>query len=72
MGVCEICRVLDHRAETCLEGEVVLVNESPSGSENRTEVWMDVGHVDMRKHGMSKAAITYLELEEARVSIEGM
>ncbi|XP_026388225.1 uncharacterized protein LOC113283243 isoform X1 [Papaver somniferum] len=76
--ICEICRVLDHRAEPCVEGQVIVVNDTPSDSEDTAEILMDVdhvghsGHVDMSKDGVSKATITELILEEARGSIEGL
>lgn len=76
--ICELSIVLDHRAELCVEGQVIIVEDTPTGSEGRTEVLMDEefvghsGHVDMSKHGVSKATITSMVLEEARGSIEGM
>ncbi|KAI3964764.1 hypothetical protein MKW92_012874, partial [Papaver armeniacum] len=76
--ICDLCRVMDHRAEPCVEGQVIIVEDTPTGSEDRTEVLMDEelvehsGHVDMSKHGVSKATISALVLEEARGSIEGM
>ncbi|XP_026410735.1 uncharacterized protein LOC113305960 [Papaver somniferum] len=76
--ICQVCKVLDHRVEPCVEGEVVLVSESPSVNEDGAEFWMDVGHVghsgrvDMSNHGVSKATITALQLEEARDSIVGI
>ncbi|KAI3878152.1 hypothetical protein MKW92_037332, partial [Papaver armeniacum] len=75
--ICEIYMVLDHKAKPCVEGEIVVVSESPSVNEDGDEVWMDVGHVghsvhvDMSNHGVSKATISSLQLEEARGSIEG-
>ncbi|XP_026397772.1 uncharacterized protein LOC113293297 isoform X1 [Papaver somniferum] len=74
----QVCRVLDHRVESCIQGEVVLVSESPSVNEDGAEVWIDVGHVGhsghayMSNHGVSKATIVALQLEEARYSIVGI
>ncbi|KAI3845638.1 hypothetical protein MKW92_049581, partial [Papaver armeniacum] len=74
-NICQVCRVLDHRVEPCVEGEVVLVNESPYVNEDGDEAWMDVGHVghrghvDMSNDGVSKETIATLQLEEAKDSI---
>ncbi|KAI3947274.1 hypothetical protein MKW92_001426, partial [Papaver armeniacum] len=76
--ICEICIVLDHRIEPWVDGQVIVVEDIPSGNEDGAETLMEVshvghsGHVDMRKDGVSKATIAALVLEEARGSIEGM
>ncbi|KAI3866584.1 hypothetical protein MKX03_023796, partial [Papaver bracteatum] len=76
--ICDLCRVLDHSSEPCVKGQVIMVNDTPTGSEDRDVILMEVCHVghnvhvDMSKDEVRKATITTLNIEKARGSIKGM
>ncbi|KAI3935712.1 hypothetical protein MKW98_022720, partial [Papaver atlanticum] len=48
--ICKICRVLGHINEPCVEGPVIVVEDTPIGSEDRAEIFMEDGHVGHSGH----------------------
>ncbi|KAI3883744.1 hypothetical protein MKX03_036237, partial [Papaver bracteatum] len=74
--ICQICRVLDHHVEPCVEGDVMIIEEPVNLEENGIQVEDEViltchnGHEDMSEYGISKAQINALAVEASRDSIE--
>ncbi|KAI3976776.1 hypothetical protein MKX01_008634 [Papaver californicum] len=81
--ICVICRVLDHKLEPCVEGEVMIVDDPATSTciegnmevEVRSEVIIieivgHNGHQDMSKDKINKARLIEMELEAAYESIE--
>ncbi|KAI3986636.1 hypothetical protein MKX01_014174, partial [Papaver californicum] len=77
----ETCRVLDHKMEPCVEGDVIViedqVNDVVGRNENEEEGEFIISHVgysgheEMSQPEISKDIITEIEIEAPHASIAG-